>query len=167
MSDARGRTVVIGLGSALMGDDGLGLVALERLRPRLPAGVEAVDGGTWGLNLLPLIEDADTVLLLDAIDAGRAPGALIELRDDEVPRQLAVKFSPHDVDLQDVLALAALRGATPTCLVALGVQPESVELRTGLSPAVEAGVDRLVARAVALLKTWVGEAPSAAAARDA
>ena len=43
-----------------MGDDGLGLVALERLRDGwdIPPDVELVDGGTWGMNLLPVIEDA-------------------------------------------------------------------------------------------------------------
>ena len=53
-------TVVIGLGNPLMGDDGVGLAALERLRDDwdMPADVELVDGGTWGMNLLPVIEDA-------------------------------------------------------------------------------------------------------------
>ena len=67
-----GDTVVIGLGSPLMGDDGLGLLALETLRndrafdpPPL-----LVDWGTWGMNLLPIIESAQRLLLVDAIRAG-------------------------------------------------------------------------------------------------
>ena len=64
-----------------MGDDGLGLAALERLpsRWRLPPLVRPVDGGTLGLSLLPLIEEAEAVLLLDAIDAGQPPGSLVRL----------------------------------------------------------------------------------------
>ena len=87
MTDARRRTLVIGLGNPLMGDDGIGLAALEQLggSRQLPGGVELVDGGTWGMNLLPLIEDADRVVFLDAIDAGHSPGALIELEREQLP----------------------------------------------------------------------------------
>ena len=85
------RWTVIGLGSPLMGDDGLGLVALERLRSTfdLPPDVELVDGGTWGMSLLPVIESATHLLLLDAINTGVAPGSVITLharRDPALPR---------------------------------------------------------------------------------
>ena len=70
-------SAVIGLGNPLMGDDGFGLVALARLRDEWTLeGVELVDGGTWGMSLLPLIEDSDRVVLLDAIAAGATPGEI-------------------------------------------------------------------------------------------
>ncbi|MGH7521399.1 MAG: hydrogenase maturation protease, partial [Gemmatimonadales bacterium] len=52
------RVVVIGLGNPLMGDDGLGLITLDHLRTAyaFPPDVELVDGGTWGMNLLPVVE---------------------------------------------------------------------------------------------------------------
>ncbi|HMA40999.1 MAG TPA: hydrogenase maturation protease, partial [Gemmatimonadales bacterium] len=72
-----GGTVVIGLGNPIMADDGVGIAALERLRAAgAPAGVELVDGGTWGMNLLPIIEAAGKLLLMDAIDDGGEPGTL-------------------------------------------------------------------------------------------
>ena len=66
------RTRVIGLGSPIMGDDGFGLAVLARLEERweLPEDVELVDGGTWGMTLLPTIEDSDHVLFIDAINTG-------------------------------------------------------------------------------------------------
>ena len=75
------RTVVLGLGNPLMGDDGLGLAVLGRLRDEwdLPGTVELVDGGTWGMNLLPLIEDAPELVLIDAIRAGAPAGTVLEL----------------------------------------------------------------------------------------
>ena len=36
-----------------------------------------MDGGTWGMNLLPFIEAADRVLILDAIKGNAAPGTLL------------------------------------------------------------------------------------------
>ena len=150
------RTVVLGLGNMLMTDDGIGLAALARLEEEwfIPRAVEMVDGGTWGMNLLPIIEGADRVLVLDAIDSGAEPGTLSVLRDTEVPRVLAQKLSPHQIDLREVLALAALRGTLPDELVALGVQPGVVALGTDLSPVVEARLGDLVSSAVEQLRTW-------------
>ena len=155
MSDQR-RTVVIGLGNPLMGDDGVGLAALARLEAdyRIPLDIELVDGGTWGMNLLPVIEDAGRLLLLDAIHKDGAPGTAYRLTRYELPRYLATKISPHQVDLHDVLALAELRGTLPAETVAVGVQPERVEMIAELSPAVTAALDGLVALAVKELAAW-------------
>ncbi|HEX6644571.1 MAG TPA: HyaD/HybD family hydrogenase maturation endopeptidase [Gemmatimonadales bacterium] len=150
MIERRAGTVVIGLGNPLMRDDGIGLAALERLarRPDLPAGLELVDGGTWGMNLLPLIESAGAVVFLDAIRLGAAPGTVHELEGDAVPRRLAHKLSPHQIDLGEVLAIAMLRGTLPPRLRALGIEPAEVEMGAGLSPEVEAAMPELLARVV-------------------
>lgn len=154
--------MVIGVGSPLMGDDGLGVVAVELLRRAL-GDVDAVallDGGTWGMQLLPEIEDADRLLVLDAIYDGQAPGTVIRLEKSELPRLLFQKVSPHQIDLREVFAVAELKGTFPRQAVALGVQPEAVELHEGLSPAVEAAVPELLEAAVAQLRSWghdVGE----------
>jgi hydrogenase maturation protease len=149
------RALVIGLGNPLMGDDGLGLAALERLRGAgLPGSVELLDGGTWGLNLLHRIEAADQVLFLDAVDAGRAPGDPVVLEREELPRLLDVKLSPHQIDLREVLALAELRGALPPRMAAVGLQPASVEMRAGLSPLLAERLGELVAMALDRLRAW-------------
>jgi hydrogenase maturation protease len=154
--DARSRDVVVGLGNPLMGDDGLGLAALERLRDEweLPPEVELVDGGTWGMNLLPMIESARRLLLLDAIRTGMPPGSECVLARDEIPRFLATKLSPHQIDLREVLAIAELRGTLPEETLALGLEPARVELGDRLSPRVEAKIDRLVDLAIDQLQRW-------------
>ena len=160
------RTVVIGLGNPLMGDDGLGLAALERLRHYdFAPEIELIDGGTWGMNLLPVIEDADRILLLDAINIGAQPGALVVLERDQLPRYLRTKVSPHQVDLADVLALAELRGNLSPHTVAIGLQPERVEMIAELSPGIERQLDRVVATALSRLADW-GYRPSPAPIRS-
>lgn len=168
MSDRgeRSGAVVIGLGNPLMGDDGLGLAALERLRERwaLPSGVELMDGGTWGMALLPAFEGATEVLLLDAIDAAAEPGTAVRLEGDAIPAALSLKLSPHQIDLREVIAIMQLRGTTPPRLVALGAQPATFQSAPagspedpwadGLSPAVAAAVDALVDAAAAQLAAW-------------
>ena len=155
-SGAAPRTVVIGLGNPLMGDDGLGIAVLERLQATwdVPPDVELVDGGTWGMNLLPIIEQAEQVLLLDAIHSGAAPGTLIVIPRDRLPRYLATKISPHQVDLRDVLALAELRGTLPARTTAVGLQPARVEMIHELSPPLAARLDTVVTAAVQLLAEW-------------
>jgi len=151
-----GLTVVIGLGSPLMADDGLGLVVLAKLREewRFDDGVELVDGGTWGMTLLPHIEAADRLILLDAIDRDEEPGALVRLDREELPRFLSLKISPHQIDLREVLAVAEIRGKLPMQTVALGLQPGRVELSDRLSPEVEDHVQDVVALACRQLEAW-------------
>ncbi len=156
--DARPRrTVVLGLGNALMADDGVGLYALSHLQDDwfMPPEVEFVDGGTWGLTLLPIVDSADRLLVLDAVDSGQAPGTLSELTGDQIPRFLErTKLSPHQVDLRDVLALCELRGRTPEEIVVLGIQPLRIEMSTDLSPEVSANLHGLVSLAGERLRGW-------------
>ena len=147
---------VIGLGNALMGDDGLGIAALERLRDEwtIAPAVALVDGGTLGLGLLPAIESAGRLLLIDAIDRGMPAGTEVVLDREEIPRVLALKVSPHQIALSEALALAELRGTLPVQTVAIGLQPERIELSTSLSPRLERRLDRLVDLVVARLERW-------------
>lgn len=150
ISKAPAPMVVIGLGNPLMTDDGLGIAALEQLRVRydFAPGVELVDGGTWGMNLLPVIEDAGSVILIDAIHTGAAPGTPVRIERERLPRYLSTKLSPHQVDLRDVIALAELRGTLPQHTVALGLQPQRVELGNALSDLLRCRLDNLVAMVV-------------------
>ena len=149
-------TVVLGLGNPLMGDDGLGLAVLQRLHDEweLPTEVELADGGTWGMNLLPLIEDAGRLLLLDAIRSGAPAGTVIELERERLPRYLAHKLSPHQIDLKEVLALAELRGTLPDLTVAIGAEPDTVTFSTELSPALAGAVPAVTLAVVARLTAW-------------
>lgn len=161
--------LVIGVGSPLMGDDGLGLAALEALRAgwMFEPELELMDGGTWGMNLLPFIETVPHVLILDAIRAGGEPGGFVRLEDDEIPRFFATKLSPHQIDLKEVLALAELRGTLPESTIVLGLEPAVVEMSASLSEAVRAGLPALVTRVLEQLERWGYRAtPTGAAESD-
>jgi hydrogenase maturation protease len=149
------RTVVIGLGNPLMGDDGIGLAALQAMREwDITPEVELVDGGTWGMQLLPAIEDAGRLLFLDAIDTGVAAGDLVVLGREELPRFLDTKVSPHQIDLRDALALAEFRGRLARDTVAIGIQPANVSLGTELSPAAGAAMVTMLVAARQQLEAW-------------
>jgi hydrogenase maturation protease len=156
MNEERTGDVVIGLGNPIMGDDGVGIAALERLRAGwvLPAAVELVDGGTWGMTLLPIIESARRVLFLDAIRTGRPVGTAVTLIGEEIPRQVALKVSQHQIDLREVLAVAEFRGTLPPEMVAVGLEPATFELGDPMTPAVAGNIDRVAEMAVEQLRVW-------------
>lgn len=148
---------ILAVGNPIMGDDGVGPALLDLLRDRLPdaSTVALVDGGTEGLDLLPLVEDSRRLLLLDAIGSRtEPPGTVVRLDGDQVPRLLATKLSPHQVGLLDVLVAARLRGREPDALAIVGVVPESVELRVGLSDVVAAALADAVTVAAGVVAQW-------------
>nr|NLI51085.1 hydrogenase maturation protease [Propionibacterium sp.] len=154
---------VLGVGNTIMGDDGVGPELLARLAAvrRADARVEYVDGGTQGLELLPTVSDAHALLILDAVAPpadGSAPGSVVRLAGDQVPRLLAAKLSPHQVGLLDVLTAARLLGREPARVEVVGVVPADVDLRVGLSVPVVAALDEAVALASEVVDELLAEA---------
>ena len=149
-------TMVLGIGNLVMSDDGVGVQVLQRMQRecRFPAGVELLDGGTLGLDLLPRLEGVDHLLVVDAVETGKAPGTLVRLVDEEIPQALATKVSPHQMGLQDLLVVARLQGFAPQEMVLWGVQPESIEMGMELSDPVNSQVEILIEKTLEELKRW-------------
>lgn len=159
--DDRIPVLVLGLGNLLCGDDGVGVVAVHALRRRyqLAPEVLALDGGTLGLALLPLVERADRVILLDAIRADLPVGAPVRLAGDEVAPAVRERLSPHQIGVADLLAGAAWLDRYPREVVLLGVVPAALELGNALTPAVAAAIPALVEAAAGELAA-LGFAPA-------
>lgn len=138
-------TLILGLGNPLRGDDGVGPRLVEALnRNSLPEGVTALDGGTGGLDLLRLVERWERVVIVDAADVGREPGEYVRFTPDQVRLKRSSKtLSLHHAGLSEVLALAEALDLDLPDMVILGVQPEMIGWREGLSPAVAAGLTAL------------------------
>jgi hydrogenase maturation protease len=147
----RTSLLVLGLGNVLLQDDGLGVTAVTQLIDRYdrPDGVRVVDGGTLGLSLLPAVEESDRLILVDAIQAGGAPGDFVRLTGDDVGPAVASRLSPHQVGVADLLEGARWLDRYPSSVVLLGLVPQSIDLGIGLSPAVQQQVPALVERVVA------------------
>jgi hydrogenase maturation protease len=151
------RKIVLGLGNTLNSDEGLGVHALNHLIAELgdrAGDIELLDGGVLGLNLLPWVEEASHLLVLDAIDARREPGALIELDRAEIPLYAGVKMSQHQITFQEVLGLANIREKLPPQLRMVGVQPADLSIGVEVSQTVAAVMPQVVERAIAVLQAW-------------
>jgi hydrogenase maturation protease len=156
--DTPARIVVLGIGNLLWADEGYGVRGIEVLQRRYEfAGhVRLIDGGTQGLYLIQHVQEADALLIFDAIDYGLAPGTLKEIRDDEVPRFMgAKKMSLHQTGFQEVLSLAQLTGKYPAHVLLIGCQPEELDDYGGsLRPTVKAALEQALARALQTLADW-------------
>ncbi|MDR1427806.1 MAG: hydrogenase maturation protease [Bifidobacteriaceae bacterium] len=151
----RPAVIVLGIGNPIMGDDGVGLELLASTRAARPdPRIEYIDGGTGGMELLPEIEDAERLLVLDAV-AGTEPGTVVRLSGEHLPRLLAGAISPHQVGLRDVLAAARLLGREPRAVEVVGVVPGAIELRLGLTSQVSRSVTVARAEACAVIDGWL------------
>jgi hydrogenase maturation protease len=134
MPSAERRTLILGIGNLLLGDEGVGVEVVRRLSEgALPAGVACLDGGTGSFALLEPMQLADRIILVDATVDGTTAGTITRLAprfSKDYPRTLTA----HDIGLKDVLDAFHLLGGRPeVVLFAISVQPE-LEPHIGLSP---------------------------------
>jgi len=154
------RLLVLGIGNALLSDDGAGLHLLARLMqcaPALPAEVRYVDGGTVGLALTPYLEDCDACLVLDAMRLGAAPGTVHVYAgagmDEAIARPCG---TPHEVSLGDLFTALRLQGRVPERRALIGIEPGSIGWGTDPTPAVAASLAAAADTANQLLRDWAG-----------
>jgi hydrogenase maturation protease len=148
-------------------DDAVGMLALRKLAEdvRFPRGVEVVEGGTLGLDLLHHVYGLTHLLVLDAVDTGAPPGDLMRFSGSELAR-LPTSQSVHLLGLSDLMNVLLLMDAPPVETVLLGIQPESTDWGTTLTPHVEAAQRSLVEAALAQLADWRIEIAVHAACAD-
>ena len=148
-------TMVVGVGNTILCDDGVGVHAARLLQsdPRVPAGVEILDGGTLGLELVPYVSDASRILFLDAVNSGSAPGTPVRMTGKGL-LGLSGGWSVHQLGVANLIAVLALASTKPQDIVVLGVQPANTDWGTSLISAVEASLPQLVEAALAQLRQW-------------
>lgn len=138
--------LVMGVGSVLMRDEGIGVLAIEELnrRFRFPRNVELLDGGTSGIELLSYISRKDYLIIIDAIKGGSPPGTVLKVEGEDVPARFRTRISPHQIGLSDLLAAATITGEMPRELILIGVEPKLIEMGLGLSEEAREGMERLL-----------------------
>lgn len=148
------KILVMGVGSILMTDEGLGIRAIEELqkRYRFPGNVELLDGGTSGIELLSYISGRDLLIIIDAIRADHPPGTVLRIEGEDAPARFVTRISPHQLGLSDLLAAATLTDELPKRLILFGIEPKDIVMGIGLSDEVRNSMDHLVEVVVEELK---------------
>jgi hydrogenase maturation protease len=138
--------LVVGVGQPYAGDDGVGRAVARRLRELGVPAAEAADGA----ELLERLAGATRAVVVDAAVGAGAPGTVLEVAPEALPRD-AAPLSSHGLSVGDAVRLArALDAGLEVRVVAVAIAPPAAG--PGLSPAVAAAVETAAARARSLLE---------------
>ena len=153
MRPAEPRTLVIAIGNDFRCDDAAALVAARRLREQA-SHVCVIEHTGDGAALLDLWQDADAVILLDAVQSGAPPGTIHRFTVDQNLR-LPASFPSctHRFGIVQALDLAIALRRLPRTLMIYGIEGECFEHGVGLSVPVQSAVERLITE---LLRSRLG-----------
>lgn len=148
------RAIVLCLGNDLLADDGIGLLAAERLEHDLPESVKVVATAQSGLALLDHLIGYDRAIIIDAIHTGRHPaGKICRLSSDDL--KFAYAPSPHYAGLPEMFAIAEKLAITfPSRIDVLAVEvADTGTIGGAVSGQVMASLDSLVEEVETLLES--------------
>jgi hydrogenase maturation protease len=151
------RTLILGIGNTLLGDEGAGVHALEHIARRLgpDADVDLVDGGTLSFTLLPMLESYERLIVLDSAQLGGPAGTVQCFESTTMDEFLGrPRRSVHEVGLCDLMNMARLSGCFPAKRALIGIQPEFIDWSENCSAAVGAALPVAADHVVALLERW-------------
>ncbi len=152
-----GKTIILGIGNTLLGDEGIGIHVLEAFQEKYPRinGVEYLDGGTLSFSLASWIERAEQLIVIDAAEFNQPAGTVRCLHNEAMDQFLGQpKRSVHEVSLLDLLDIARLTECLPKERVLLGIQPEKIDWSEQPSPVVAKAIPVAIAQIENWLREW-------------
>lgn len=138
-------TLILGIGNILLKDEGIGVRVVEAMQDfALPEGVELVDGGTSGADLVELLADRRKVIVIDAIDAQHPPGTILRMTLEDILPAAGDSISLHQFGLADSLVMGRQMGVLADEVVIIGVQPNEISPGLELTPELAAMIPRVI-----------------------
>ncbi len=125
MSTEAKKTLVLGIGNVIMGDEGIGVHVVRALgqHHKLPEGVECLDGGTGGFILLEPMQNADRIVLIDAAADGNPVGTVTRTAP-RFSRDYPPTLTAHDIGVKDLLDVFYIQGGErEVVLYAITIDP--------------------------------------------
>jgi len=155
------KTVVLGLGNTLLGDDGVGIYALNNLQDnwkdhKNKDSIEFVDGGTLSFTLTETLYEADNLIVIDAAQLNAKPGVVKVFTDNDMDNFVRTSncSSVHEVSLSELMDMARLLNTLPTRRALIGVQPETVDWADQPTDVVKNAIPLMCQEAYSLLEAW-------------
>src|SRR5688572_10356597 len=104
---AHERVVVLGVGNTHRHDDGVGVFVARRVRREASEAVKVLDDIRDSIDLLEAWEDADTVIVVDAISSGVKPGTIYKIEVGEHPLpEILCRYSSHNLSIREAIGLS-------------------------------------------------------------
>ena len=151
----KAKSIVVGLGNDLLGDDAIGLHATRAIRDECAASADFVECNLHGLALLDVLTGLSRAIIIDAIHTGRhKPGTILQFGPDDL--RSIPSSSPHYASLAEVISIARrLELDFPHEIVILAVEIAGPpEIGSKLSKQVADSIPGLVGRAKKILENW-------------
>jgi len=137
--------LILGIGNLLLKDEGVGVHVVKKLKEMpLPANVEVLDGGTAGLDLVDFIEGRKKLIVIDAVNAGKKPGAIYRLTEENLDIKPKAITSFHEIDFLDALHMSEVMNSKPEEIVVIGIEPKDMSGGIELSPEVEERIPKII-----------------------
>ena len=141
------NTLVIGLGNAYRSDDAAGLMAARRIQQQATEYCAVIEHTGEGTALMELWKGADRVIVIDAMRSGAAPGNVSRFDATLHPLPATMRRdSTHAFSLPEAVELSRTLQLLPRQLIVYGVEAQSFEAGTNLSPALELAIPAVVKR---------------------
>ena len=129
---------VIGVGSRLRGDDAVGPLLIDELSALSDSQLELVDAGSDALGILEYLENRRSVIVVDACQMDREPGAVICFNPAQAGLVLKQdQLSLHGLGLAETLKMAESLDMLPEDLKIIGIEPDSIQFNSQLSQPVQ------------------------------
>ena len=137
------KILIGGIGSVLLGDDGIGPYVVRQLEATysFDESVTVLDLGTPGLDLVAHLSGVDAVILIDSVDNGAAPGTITLYRRQDIVRcgPAPVRMDPHSPALSESLLIADFTGEGASEVLLIAVTGQQYEAGARLSATVREG----------------------------
>lgn len=145
MSELKYQILVLGIGNLLMQDDGVGVYLAQQMeKQQWPSAVTVIETGTALFNYLGEISQSQTVLLIDAVRAGGAPGSVYRLTLSDLASSPDDCRDAHGVSLCHLIQLARMLVGYPKQVFIYGVEPKELGPGLGLSLEVVEALPKVV-----------------------
>ena len=150
-SDKKENILILGIGNYLMGDEGVGVHAIQALsKVDLPKNVDLIDGGTGSFDLMPILAQYPLVVFIDATMDMRPPGTI-----DVIYPKFAADFpkvlSAHDVGLKDMIDALEFKEELPKIILLTVSIKEMIPMSIELTKEVQKVIPKVVDRVVTIL----------------
>jgi hydrogenase maturation protease len=151
MPKKKSNILIAGLGNVLLRDDGVGVHAIRQLQRHSIRGTTAVEVGCAIFDVLPLLDSADKILLIDAMKAQGSPGTIYTcgLRDLELS---PTKGSLHGLSLLN--ALQTFVRPSPRVVRLVGIEPSIIDYGIVLSESVQASLSQVRLVVKEIVEEW-------------
>jgi len=149
--------LIIGIGNELRRDDGVGVEVARQIDELNIAGTRILLHSGEGASLLEHFQEADLILLVDAVKSDSPPGTVfyLDAGTSQIPGDF-FNYSTHAFSVAEAVEMARVLNKLPRRLLIYGIEGADFSAGIGLTEAVQLSVDNVVTRIERELRETTG-----------